>query len=80
MEMDPPVRKPLIFDGMALPPFLPLRENAEKRFMEIRNLECRKDDIILATYPKSGDFLYRRGLHYDTDMTEALTLSRHNMN
>lgn len=54
MEMDPPVRKPLIFDGMALPPFLPLRENAEKRFMEIRNLECRKDDIILATYPKSG--------------------------
>ncbi|XP_055996317.1 sulfotransferase 1B1-like isoform X2 [Ostrea edulis] len=42
------------FDGMILPPFPPLREDVKKRFEEIRNLACRKDDIILATYPKSG--------------------------
>ncbi|XP_062597838.1 sulfotransferase 1 family member D1-like, partial [Saccostrea cucullata] len=43
-----------VFDGMSVPPFPHLIEDAEKRFKEIRNLECRKDDIILATYPKSG--------------------------
>ncbi|XP_055996318.1 sulfotransferase 1E1-like [Ostrea edulis] len=42
------------FDGMVLPPFPPLLEDAKKRFEEMRNLECRKDDVILATYPKSG--------------------------
>jgi hypothetical protein len=42
------------FDGMTVPPFPPLREDAKKRFEEIRNLECRKDDVILAIYPKSG--------------------------
>ncbi|XP_061195282.1 sulfotransferase 1E1-like [Saccostrea echinata] len=42
------------FDGMGLPPFPHLLEDAKKRFEELRNLECRKDDIILATYPKSG--------------------------
>ncbi|XP_048730848.2 sulfotransferase 1E1-like isoform X2 [Ostrea edulis] len=42
------------FDGMMLPPFTPLREDVKKRFEEIRNLACRKDDIILVTYPKSG--------------------------
>lgn len=42
------------FDGMALPPFLPLKQDAKKRFEEIRNLECRKDDVILAVFPKSG--------------------------
>lgn len=50
--MDKP--KPLVFDGMNMPPLRPLRENAEKRFTEIRDLECMKDDIILATYSKSG--------------------------
>lgn len=45
---------PVVFDGMIMPPFRPLRENAEKRLTEIKNLECRKDDIILATYIKSG--------------------------
>ncbi|XP_052718629.1 sulfotransferase 1E1-like [Crassostrea angulata] len=50
--MDFPER--LIFDGMNIPPFRPLKENVEKRFTEIRDLECRKDDIILATYNKSG--------------------------
>lgn len=52
-KMDFPER--LIFDGMNIPPFRPLKENVEKRFTEIRNLECRKDDIILATYNKSGN-------------------------
>ncbi|XP_055996320.1 sulfotransferase 1E1-like [Ostrea edulis] len=42
------------FDDMILPPFPPLLEDAKKRFQEMRNLECRKDDVILATYPKSG--------------------------
>lgn len=57
--MDKP--KPLVFDGMNMPPLRPLRENAEKRFTEIRDLECMKDDIILATYSKSGIIIY---LHY----------------
>jgi hypothetical protein len=47
------------FDGMALPPFLPLREDAKKRFEEIRSLECRKDDVILAIFPKSGIYRFR---------------------
>lgn len=45
---------PVIFDGMSLPPFPPLLQDAKKRFEEIRNMEYRKDDIILAIYPKSG--------------------------
>lgn len=45
---------PVIFDGMVLPPFPPLVQDAKKRFEEIRNMEYRKDDIILAIYPKSG--------------------------
>lgn len=55
--MDKP--KPLVFDGMNMPPLRPLRENAEKRFTEIRDLECMKDDIILATYSKSGIIIRR---------------------
>jgi hypothetical protein len=46
--------RPIVFDGMALPPFPPLKQDAKKRFEEIRNLVCRKDDVILAIYPKSG--------------------------
>lgn len=46
--------QPIMFDGMALPPFLPLLQDAKKRFEEIRNMEYRKGDIILAIYPKSG--------------------------
>jgi hypothetical protein len=42
------------FDGMLVPPFPPLWEDAKKRFDEIRHLKCRKDDVILVTYPKSG--------------------------
>jgi hypothetical protein len=45
---------PIQFDGMTVPPFPPLREDAKKRFEEIRDLEYRKDDVILAVYPKSG--------------------------
>lgn len=45
---------PVIFDGMGLPPFPALVQDAKKRFEEIRNLEYRQDDIILAIYPKSG--------------------------
>lgn len=45
---------PVIFDGMGLPPFPPLLQDAKKRFEEIRNMEYRNDDIILAIYPKSG--------------------------
>jgi hypothetical protein len=51
-KLKPPVI--IEFDGMIVPSFPPLREDAKKRFEAIRNLECRKDDIILANYPKSG--------------------------
>jgi hypothetical protein len=54
MEENGEPRRPPVFDGMALPPFPPLRQDAKKRFEEIRNLECRKDDVILAIFPKSG--------------------------
>ncbi|XP_061179036.1 sulfotransferase 1E1-like [Saccostrea echinata] len=47
-------KQPIMFDGMALPPFPPLVKDAEKRFEEIRDLECRKDDVLLVIYPKSG--------------------------
>ena len=46
--------QPLVFDGMALPSFPPLHKDARKRFEDIKNLACRKDDVILVTYPKSG--------------------------
>lgn len=46
--------QPIMFDGMALPPIPPLLKDAKKRFEEIRNMEYRKGDIILAIYPKSG--------------------------
>uniref|UniRef100_K1PZN7 Sulfotransferase 1C3 n=1 Tax=Magallana gigas TaxID=29159 RepID=K1PZN7_MAGGI len=45
---------PLVFDGMVVPPFPPLLQDAGKRFEEIKNMECRKDDVIIVTYPKSG--------------------------
>jgi hypothetical protein len=53
---DVEVKSPALieFDGMIVPPFPPLSEDAQKRFEEIRNLECRRDDVILAIYPKSG--------------------------
>ncbi|XP_076093051.1 sulfotransferase 1A1-like [Mytilus galloprovincialis] len=44
----------LVFDGMALPPFPPLKKNAEERFTAIRDLETRPDDIILTAFPRSG--------------------------
>lgn len=46
--------EPVIFDGMVLPPFPPLSQDAKARLEEIRNLEYRADDILLVTYPKSG--------------------------
>ncbi|XP_061179025.1 sulfotransferase 1B1-like [Saccostrea echinata] len=47
-------KQPVIFDGMALPPFPPLVKDAKGRFEEIRDLHCRKDDVLLVIYPKSG--------------------------
>ncbi|XP_061179015.1 sulfotransferase 1E1-like [Saccostrea echinata] len=44
----------VVFDGMHLPPFVPLMKDAKKRFEEIRDMECRKDDVIIAAYSKSG--------------------------
>ena len=46
----------VVFDGMLLPPFPPLMKDAKKRFEDIKNLPCRKDDVILAIYPKSGNY------------------------
>ncbi|XP_061179004.1 sulfotransferase 1E1-like isoform X2 [Saccostrea echinata] len=44
----------IVFDGMTVPPFAPLKKNAKERFEEIRNLEYKEDDVILTTFPKSG--------------------------
>ena len=44
----------VIFDGMAMPPFRPLRLHAKKRFEDIRNLDTHADDVIISSYPKSG--------------------------
>ena len=49
-------QEPIVFDGMLLPPFPPLMKDAKKRFEDIKNLPCRKDDVILAIYPKSGKY------------------------
>ena len=53
--------EPLVFDGMALPSFPSFLKDARKRFEDIKNLTCRKDDVILVTYPKSGKI---RFVHY----------------
>ncbi|XP_062599950.1 sulfotransferase 1B1-like [Saccostrea cucullata] len=42
------------YDGMHLPPFVPLLKDPKERFEEIRDMECRKDDVIIAAYSKSG--------------------------
>ena len=47
-----------VFDGMALPRVSSLLKDAKKRFEDIKNLECSKDDVILAAYPKSGKTNY----------------------
>ncbi|XP_062606202.1 sulfotransferase 1E1-like [Saccostrea cucullata] len=47
-------KKPIIFDGMAMPPFPPLVKDAKERFEEIRDMPCREDDVLLVIYPKSG--------------------------
>lgn len=44
----------VIFDGMSIPPFRPLRVNTRQRFEEIRDLDTCPDDVIVTTYPKSG--------------------------
>ncbi|XP_022297523.2 sulfotransferase 1B1-like [Crassostrea virginica] len=44
----------VIFDGMAMPPFRPLRLHAKKRFEDIRNLDTHAEDVIISSYPKSG--------------------------
>ncbi|XP_062599952.1 sulfotransferase 1E1-like isoform X2 [Saccostrea cucullata] len=44
----------IVCDGMTVPQFIPLKKDAKKRFEEIRNLECRNDDVLLAAFPKSG--------------------------
>lgn len=46
--------KEVVFDGMSLPPFKPLREGVEARLNAIKYLETRPTDILLAIYPKSG--------------------------
>lgn len=46
--------KEVVFDGMSLPPFKPLREGVEARLNAIKHLETRPTDILLAIYPKSG--------------------------
>lgn len=48
----------LIFDGMNILFFWFFKENVEKRFMEIRDLECMKDDIIFVIYSKLGIIIF----------------------
>lgn len=50
----------VIFDGMAMPPFRPLRLHAKKRFEDIRNLDTHAEDVIISSYPKSGLCFYLR--------------------
>lgn len=44
----------VLFDGMAIPPFQPLRASVRQRFEDIRELCTRPDDVIITTYLKSG--------------------------
>eukprot|EP00105_Crassostrea_gigas_P039065 XP_019923213.1 PREDICTED: sulfotransferase family cytosolic 1B member 1 [Crassostrea gigas] len=44
----------VLFDGMAIPPFPPLRVSVRQRFEDIRGLCTRPDDVIITTYLKSG--------------------------
>lgn len=44
----------VLFDGMAIPPFPPLRVSVRQRFEDIRELCTRPDDVIITTYLKSG--------------------------
>ncbi|KAK3093224.1 hypothetical protein FSP39_012919 [Pinctada imbricata] len=46
----------ITLDGIGLPPFPAAYQPGgfPKRIKEIQNLDCRADDIILATYPKCG--------------------------
>lgn len=58
MEVETSELKPtglIVFDGMVVPPFPSLIQDPGKRFEEIKNMECRKDDVILVIYPKSGN-------------------------
>jgi hypothetical protein len=40
------------FDGMLWPPYIP--GNVAEQFGAIRNLPGRHDDVVIATYAKSG--------------------------
>ncbi|XP_061166951.1 sulfotransferase 2A8-like [Saccostrea echinata] len=42
-------------DGIVLPGFKPLLQDANQRLRDIENLPMRKDDVLISSYPKSGN-------------------------
>ncbi|XP_048765391.2 sulfotransferase 2A8-like [Ostrea edulis] len=48
-------KEKLRVDGLVLPGFSPLLADARKRLLDIENLPMRKDDVLISSYPKSGN-------------------------
>ncbi|XP_022301726.2 sulfotransferase 1B1-like [Crassostrea virginica] len=73
---------PVVFDGMLLPPFPPLAQDVQKRINDIKNLGYKKDDVLLAIYPKSGShwvwetvsMILKRKAEYSKEPKEFLFL------
>ena len=55
LPQDHKVEKTFVLcEGMHIPPFPRILEDADKQLEDIKNLELKPCDVILCTFPKSG--------------------------